>query len=163
MNKKRIAKYLRSSARLSVKSGCQRAKRGTVIVRGNNILVKAFNSVYPTNSFCKEKGCLRDKLRLGLGQQLEKCRSIHAEALAICRAAKKGISLEGATAFITSMPCINCAKLILAAGIKEVFYLDTYGDKTGEVFLKKMRVKCQRFKLNEDNPGGRLRSIEGQK
>ena len=163
MNKKRRAKYLRLSARLSVKSGCQRAKRGAVIVGKGSVLVKAFNFVYPTNSFCKEKGCLRDKLRLGLGQQLEKCRSIHAEALAICRAAKKGISLKGTAAFITSMPCINCAKLILAAGIKEVFYLDTYGDRTGEAFLKKMGVKCQRFKLERDNPKGRLRSIEGQK
>lgn len=154
--------FLKIAAGEAQKSGCQRGKRGAVFVRNNKILIKAFNRVYPTNDFCQKHGCLRDKLKLGLGEKLERCRSIHAEAMGICLAAKKGISLKGATVYITCLPCINCAKLMLASGIKKVYYLDIYGDWIGEKFLQKMGVKCQRVVLAGDEPGKRLRDTKGQ-
>lgn len=159
MSKKR---FLKMAAREALKSGCLRGKRGAVFVNKDKVLVKAYNKVYPANNFCQKHGCLRDKLKLGLGEKLEKCRSIHAEAMAICLAAQKGISLNGAVGYITSMPCINCAKLMLASGIKEVYYLDVYGDRIGEKFLQKMGVKCQRVVLDGDEPGERLRDTKGQ-
>jgi len=159
MNKK----YLKQAAEIALKSGCIRGKRGAVIVKNSQVLVKAYNSPYPTNSFCQERGCLRDKLKLGMGKEAEKCRSIHAEAKAIALAAKKGHSLEGTTAYITGMPCINCAKLIIASGIKEVYYLDVHADRTGTMLLGKMGVVCQRVKLEGDKPEKRLRDVGGQK
>lgn len=154
--------FLALAAKEAQKSGCLRGKRGAVFVDDNKILVKVHNRVYPVNSFCQQHNCLRDKLKLGLGEKLERCRSIHAEAMGISLAAKKRISLERATAYITSMPCINCAKLLLVAGIKEIYYLDIYGDRMGESFLKKMGVKCQRVKLPGDDPNKRLRDVKGQ-
>ncbi|MBM3208845.1 dCMP deaminase family protein [Candidatus Shapirobacteria bacterium] len=161
MVKKKLV-FLRQAARLALKSGCLRGKRGAVVVKNGQILVSAYNTVFPNNRFCQEHGCLRDKLKLGLGKELEKCRSIHAEAKAITLAAKKGVSLSGATLFMTSQPCINCAKLIFASGIKKVFYLDIYGDKTGEVFLKELGVDCERVKLEKDESQKRLRDIKMQ-
>jgi len=155
--------YLKRAAELALKSGCLRGKRGAVLVRDNKILVEAHNTPYPTNDFCQKHGCLRDKLGLGLGRELEKCRAIHAEAKAIALAARKGISLEGATAYITCMPCINCAKLLVAAGIKAVYYLDIYGDRTSLTFLQRMGVKCERVRLPGDQPETRLRDARGQK
>lgn len=160
---KRINKdYLKLAAKLALKSGCLRGKRGAVFVRDGEILVKAYNKVYPTNNFCQKHGCLRDKLKLGLGQELEKCRSIHAEAIGISLAAQKGISLEKSIVYITSMPCINCAKLMLTAGIKEVYFLDVYGDRAGVTFLEKMGLACERLKLKDDKPEKRLRDLKGQ-
>lgn len=155
-------KFLKLASKKALKSGCLRAKRGAVVVKGGKVLAWAYNTPFPSNDFCQKHGCLRDKLKLGLGQELEKCRAIHAEALAVSQAAKKGISLKGGTIYITCMPCVNCAKLILGAGIKEVFYLDLYGDQTALALLKKMGLKCQRIKLKNDQPEKRLRDSKGQ-
>lgn len=158
MNKK----YLRRAAKIALKSGCLRAKRGAVIVRDGEILVEAFSTPYPENNFCAQHGCLRDKLKLGLGRELEKCRSIHAEAKAVSQAAKEGIDLAESTIYVTCQPCMNCTKLILASGIKEVYYLDKYGDTTSLKLLGKMGVKCERVKLEGDDPKERLRDARGQ-
>ena len=116
----------------------------------------------PENDFCQKNGCLRDKLKLGLGKEAEKCRSIHAEAKAIAQAAKKGNNLRGAIAYVTCQPCINCAKLIYSAGIQKVYFLNQHADLTGKVFLEKMGVLCELVKLERDDPGKRLRDIRGQ-
>ncbi len=52
--------------------------------------------------------------------------SVHAEANAVCDAARRGVSLDGATAYISHYPCINCAKALAAAGIKRIRYLEDY-------------------------------------
>lgn len=155
-------KYLKKAARVAQKSKCQRAKTGAVIVKNRRILVEAFNRIYPENDFCQKHGCLRDKLKLGLGKEAEKCRSLHAEAAAVTQAAKKGINLKGASAYLTFQPCINCAKLFYAAGIKKVYYLDRHADQTGAVFLKKMGVLCQQLKIKKDDSQKRLRDTTGQ-
>ncbi|HUW21647.1 MAG TPA: deaminase [Candidatus Bathyarchaeia archaeon] len=157
-----MEKYLRLAINEAEKSGCRRAKRGAVIIKNGQIVSRAHNLVFPKNSFCEKRGCLRDKLRLGLGQNLERCRSIHAEALAICRAASKGISLSKTEIFMTGQPCINCAKLIYASGVKKVYYLDVYGDRTGAIFLNKMGVLCQRTGIENDQPKRRIRDITSQ-
>jgi len=156
-------KFLKEAAVLANKSACLRAKTGAVLVKNNRILVKAFNQVLPENKFCLRKGCLRDKLGLGLGKEAEKCRSIHAEAAAVSLAAKRGINLDGATAYITCQPCINCAKLLFFSGVKVVYFLDRHADQTGKVFLEKMGVACQQLVLENDDPHKRLRDVRLQK
>ncbi len=159
MNKR----YLKQAAKIALKSGCLRAKRGTVLVKDDKVLAKAFNSPYPTNDFCQKHGCLRDKLKLGMGKEAEKCRAIHSEAKAIALAAQEGHSLKGAAAYITGMSCINCAKLIIASGIKEVYYLDVHADRTGTVLMEKMGVRVERIELEGDNQKERLRDTTAQK
>jgi len=155
-------KFLKRAAELALQSGCIRGKRGAVIVKDGQIVSEAFNMVYPTNDFCQKNGCLRDKLKLGLGQNAEICRSIHAEIHAITIAAKEGKSVAGAIAFITCMPCMNCAKFVFASGIKEVYFLDNHADLTGMKFLHNMGVKCERVELKGDKPEERLRDTTGQ-
>jgi len=155
-------KYLKRAVGNALKSGCVRGKRGVVIVKDGRIIVEGYNSVYPTEDHCRRHGCLRDKLGLQMGQEVEKTRAVHAEALAVAEAAKKGIVLEGAVIYITCMPCINCAKLILASGMKEVYYLDLYGDRVGEKFLVQMGAMCKRMRLKGDRIETRLRDTGGQ-
>ena len=154
---------MKRAADLSLKSGCLRAKVATVMVKDDKVLVEAYNRVFPTNEFCAKNGCLRDKLGLGLGREAEKCRSIHSEAGAIAKAGKKGISLAGATAYVTCAPCMNCAKLLVVSGIVQVYYLDNHADKTPLLFLEKMRVGCERMSLVGDKAEKRLRDTGGQK
>ena len=54
---------------------------------------------------------------------------IHAEINAITQAVKFGIRLDNAKIFVTCKPCIDCAKVIISSGIKEVYYIDDYVDK----------------------------------
>ena len=60
------------------------------------------------------------------------CRSAHAEANAIALAAKKGVSLEGASMYCTLEPCITCAKLIVMSGIERVVYEHAYDSPIAE-------------------------------
>jgi len=156
-------KYLKKATDLALKSGCLRAKNASVLVKKDRILIMTHNLIFPENDFCAQGGCLRDKLKLGLGKEAEKCRSIHAEANAIAQAARKGISLKGATAYITSQPCINCAKLLFCAGIVKIYFLNQHADQTGKVFLEKMGIPCEFVRLEGDDFSKRLRDTSGQK
>ena len=67
--------------------------------------------------------------------------TVHAEQNAIADCAKRGVSCEGATAYITHYPCIICTRLLLAAGIKTIKYIHDYkNDELVPVFLKNMNV-----------------------
>lgn len=54
--------------------------------------------------------------------------TVHAEQNAIADAAKRGVSVNGSTAYITHYPCIHCAKLLLAAGITTIVFDEHYHD-----------------------------------
>lgn len=161
--KKAQEDHLKKAVELALRSGCLRAKTAAVLVKNGKTLAQAHNLIFPEKDFCQKHGCLRDKLELGLGQEAEKCRSIHAEVRAICLAAKKGINLSGATAYLTCQPCINCAKLLYSVGARAVYYLDRHADQTGKVFLEKMGVRCRRVELADDKPEKRLRDLGGQR
>jgi len=155
-------KYLKKALKIALKSGCLRGKRGAVIVKNDRIIAEAFNQVLPVNDACIKGGCLRDKLKLGLGKDPHICRSIHAEAKVISQAALRGINLKNGVAYITCAPCMNCAKLLYLSGISEVYFVDAHADETGATFLQKMGVKCERVEIKNDNPELRLRDINGQ-
>jgi deoxycytidylate deaminase len=70
---------------------------------------------------------IRDRLRRSsIGQLIEFSRSVHAEMDALMSAARKGISTVGARLFVTTFPCHNCARHIVAAGIDEVYFIEPY-------------------------------------
>ena len=56
--------------------------------------------------------------------------TIHAEQNAILDCAKRGVSCNGTTAYITHYPCFNCIKFLAAAGIKEIKYINDYNNDT---------------------------------
>jgi len=62
----------------------------------------------------------------GISDLTEYCRAVHAEMDAITSAARKGVSLRNGTMFVTTYPCHNCAKHIIASGIKKVYYIEPY-------------------------------------
>nr|DAX81620.1 MAG TPA: deoxycytidylate deaminase [Bacteriophage sp.] len=68
---------------------------------------------------------------------------LHAEQNVIAYAAKKGISVEGATLYITHSPCKECAKMIAQTGIKEVIYSIEYRDRSGIEFLSNLGIQVR--------------------
>ena len=67
--------------------------------------------------------------------------TIHAEQNALCDCAKRGVSCNDATAYITHYPCLICTRLLLASGICEIKYIDDYkNDELVEYFIKQKNV-----------------------
>lgn len=106
-----------------LKTGCTKVSVGSCIVKNGKILAFGANRAIP--NLCKTQGCLRIE-KYGDNAKTHRnpddCRAIHSEIDAICNAAKKGESVEGATIYITRYPCEACARAIVAAGIKNVVY-----------------------------------------
>jgi len=73
---------------------------------------------------------------------------IHAEQNAIAKCARKGISTEDATIYVTLGPCRHCARLILQAGIKRVVYKKTFSDKEGLHLLEKAGIIVEQLTRN---------------
>ena len=72
--------------------------------------------------------------------------TIHAEQNAVVDCAKRGASCDECTAYITHYPCLNCTKLLLAAGIKTIKYIDDYRNNENVVgFCDKMNVKIDKI------------------
>lgn len=74
-------------------------------------------------------------------------RSLHAETNAIAFAARAGVSVEGCTMYCSMSPCINCAKVIVNSGIRELKYLEEYRDTSGLELLKKAGIKIEQVEV----------------
>lgn len=99
---------------ISQRSACDRLHVGCVIVKENRIVTTGYNGFI---SGAPHVGFIRDN-----HEQM----TIHAETNAIADAAKRGVSLEGSTAYVTHCPCINCCKILIASGIKTIIFSENY-------------------------------------
>lgn len=125
-------------------SSCYQENRhvGAVIVKDKRILATGYNGAPSGVQSCKDKGeCLRKKLNIPSGTRHELCYAVHAEQNAIAQAAKMGISVDGATIYVTHQPCTICTKMIINAGIKKVIYKYGYPDDFSKELLKESGVE----------------------
>ncbi len=137
--------FIEIATLVASRSTCLRRKVGACVVRDKRILTTGYNGAPTGILHCKETGCLREKLNIPSGERHELCRGLHAEQNAIIQAAKIGVSLEGATIYITNHPCFICAKMIINSGIKKVIYKEGYPDKEAENFLKESGIETRRL------------------
>lgn len=114
---------------VSSRTTCVRRAVGAVIVKDNRILATGYNGVPEGMEHCGKVGCLREKLGVPSGERQEICRGLHAEQNAIIQAARYGIDISGAKIYITTQPCITCAKMLINAGITEIIYANPYPDE----------------------------------
>ncbi len=118
------------------RSTCLRRAVGAVIVKDKRILSTGYNGAPAGMSHCTELGCLREKMNVPSGERHELCRGIHAEQNAIIQAAYHGVSIRGSCLFSTTLPCSICAKMIINAGIKKIFYKTGYADPMSIEMMK---------------------------
>lgn len=93
-------------------------KIGCVIVLGESIVATGFNQQYPGAQPCAEVGCIRERLKIPSGQQLEICQAIHAEDAAMNNALAAGVRVVGGTMYCTAEPCRLCARKIAALNLE---------------------------------------------
>lgn len=98
----------------SKRSPCHRLKVGCLLVKDNRIISQGYNGFLPD---CPHKSIVRDNHEQA---------TIHAEQNAISDCAKRGVSCSDCHAYITHYPCIICTRILLASGIKKIYYIDDY-------------------------------------
>jgi len=161
MKQKFIDAHMKVAEVYAQLSHAVRLKVGAIVVKDNRVISIGYNGTPAGWDNCCEEyefimegpdtdyqtmvdggytfGADRDTV--GYVKSTTKPEVIHAESNAIAKLAKNHESGDQATMFITHAPCIECAKLIFTAGIKSVFYRNTYRDKSGIEFLKKCNVE----------------------
>jgi dCMP deaminase len=127
------------------RSTCLRRQVGAVLVKDKNILATGYNGAPSGVAHCLDVGCLREQMGVPSGERHELCRGLHAEQNAIIQAAKHGTSIEGATLYSTTMPCIICTKMVINAGIKRVVYEEGYSDQLAASMIAESGVIVDRF------------------
>ena len=116
-------RFFLSVADLAAKqSPCLRRQVGAVAVVDNHIVSTGYNGPPSGHPHCKV--CARDGL--ASGENLELCHAVHAEQNVIAQAAMHGTALKGAEVFCTHQPCNICFRLMNNAGIKAVYFVNSY-------------------------------------
>lgn len=124
-------RYLRMTAIWSENSYCKRRKVGALIVKDNMIISDGYNGT-PAGfeNVCEDEN------------GVTKPYVLHAEANAITKVARSNNSSDGATLYVTASPCIECAKLIIQAGIKRVVFNELYRITDGIDLLRRAGIEC---------------------
>ena len=123
-------RYIQMARVWATNSYCKRRQVGALIVKDRMIISDGYNGT--PSGF--ENECEDENNR-------SKPYVLHAEANAITKVAKSNNSSEGATLYITASPCMDCAKLIIQAGIIRVVYADEYRIIDGIELLEKAGIE----------------------
>lgn len=137
--------FINIAKEIAKASKCVSKQVGAVIVKDGRILSTGYNGTpsgyINCNNFWKGE-YTKDH------HEWSKTYEIHAEMNAIIWAARKGISIEDATIYVTLEPCSECSKNLIASGIKNIIYEKAYEHTNSEVisrFLKDNGVKIEQF------------------
>jgi len=127
--------FMSTAILLSSRSTCNRLHVGCVLVKDKRIISGGYN------------GFLAGAPHESIIVDNHEIATVHAEQNAIADCASRGVSVNGATCYITHYPCINCAKILAASQIKNIVYLNDYkNDKNVEKLLKDVDIETTRLK-----------------
>ncbi|MFH1388994.1 MAG: deaminase [Patescibacteria group bacterium] len=147
-NREQTIKYMQIACKQCDKSHCG-WKIGAVAVKQGKALAKSFNETLKGEKYCQDGQCYRKKYNLSGGKEIEKVCSIHAEQNIIASCAKKGISLNNATLYINVFPCYICAKSLIIAGFKKVYYMQDYAGNEASTLFKSNNVILEKVEEGE--------------
>jgi dCMP deaminase len=126
--------FMATALLIASRSACGRLHVGCVLVSGgeqrNRIVAAGYNGYLPG---APHRSRVRDDHEQG---------TVHAEQNAIADAARRGVSVEGSTAYISHFPCIGCAKILAAAGVRTIkYHFDYSNDPLVEELLAEARIE----------------------
>ena len=129
-------RYLKMAKIWAENSYCNRRKVGALIIKNKMIISDGYNGT-PSGfeNVCEDQN------------NKTKAYVLHAEANAITKVAKSGNNSEGATMYCTDSPCIECAKLIIQAGIKRLVYCNKYHKEEGLNLLKRANIEIEYIEI----------------
>lgn len=135
--------FMQIAYNIANESKAIKRKVGAIIVKDNNIIAVGYNGT-PSgfDNKCEEKCC---KGVPGAGtyrnQLITRPEVLHAESNAIAKCARSVNSSEGADIYTTTCPCLECSKMIIQAGIKNVYYSEKYKSDEGLKLLVKAGIQ----------------------
>jgi dCMP deaminase len=141
MKQKWISAFMDTAERFAQLSSAVRLKVGAVVVKDNRIISIGYNGM-PSGWTNECENIIQHSD--DTVTTVTKDEVIHAEANAIIKLARDGESGNGASLFCTHAPCIHCAKLIHGAGIKTVYYRESYRDTLGLDFLEHCNIEVKK-------------------
>jgi len=132
-------RYLRMALIWAENSYCARRKVGALIVKGRMIISDGYNGT-PAGfeNICEDEN------------NITKPYVLHAEANAITKVAKSNNSSENSTLYVTTSPCMECAKLIIQSGIRRVVYCNQYHNTDGLDLLRRAEIEIVYIDLEKD-------------
>ena len=132
-------RYMRMARIWAENSYCKRRRVGALIVKDKMIISDGYNGT-PSGfeNVCEDEN------------NVTKPYVLHAEANAITKIARSGNNSNGATLYVTTSPCIECAKLIIQAGIRRVIYGEKYRIEDGINLLKRANIDVEYVSVDED-------------
>jgi dCMP deaminase len=134
----------------SSRSPDQRLKVGCALVKDNHIISQGYNGFLPSlphQSFIED------------GHELA---TVHAEQNCISDCSKRGVKTDGASAYVTHYPCINCFKILAAAGVKTIYYQHDYRNhKLVNILAHQARIQI--IKLDQSLPSNYVDSSDNSK
>ncbi|MTJ15028.1 dCMP deaminase family protein [Anabaena sp. UHCC 0187] len=137
----------------ATRSTCLAFPVGAVIVKNKQVVATGYNGSPSGSAHCTTQGYCYPGLNSCDASKTLPSRAVHAEANAIAQAAKYGISTDGSSIYVTLEPCLSCLKLIISAGIKEVFYETSFnsGEKAlvRDSFVNEGLVNIHQVQLSE--------------
>jgi dCMP deaminase len=137
--------FMTLATNVATRTTCLRRGVGAVVVKDRRILATGYNGVPSGIQHCSEVGCLRKKLDVPSGQRHEICRGLHAEQNAIIQAARWGINISDSTVYVTTQPCVVCAKMLINASVREIVYKNPYPDELAMAMLKEAGILLRVF------------------
>ena len=117
----------------STRSSCNRLHVGCLLVKDNRIISQGYN------------GFLRGHPHKSVVVNDHEIATLHAEQNAIIDCAKRGVSCNDCDAYITHFPCINCLKMLVQAGIKNIYYISDY--KNDIELINKLEINVPIIKI----------------
>jgi dCMP deaminase len=128
--------YARIAQIIAMRGSCERLQVGAVITVNNRIISTGYNGPLKKDHQCSPELCDLSK----------PCTSaVHAEANAIYAAARSAISTQGASLYSTALPCPRCAEAIIQSGIKRVYFLNDFRDRSSIKTLLSHRVEVNQL------------------
>ena len=123
-------RYLRMASIWAENSYCERRKVGALVVKNKMIISDGYNGT-PSGfeNVCEDSN------------NVTKPYVLHDEANAITKLARSNNNSDGSTLYVTAAPCIECAKLIIQAGIKRVVYGEKYRLEEGLDLLRRANIE----------------------
>lgn len=167
MKKKFVQAYIDIAHRFAKLSAARRLKVGAIIVKDDRIISIGYNGMpagWENDCEYKQYDLSKDidgnyfpdpenhyPYTDDTGRYALKTKPevLHAEMNALMKLARSNESGDQASLFVTHAPCMDCAKGIFQAGIKEIFYTDEYRSNEGLLFLKRCDIKIEKIDIEE--------------
>lgn len=132
-------RYLRMARIWAENSYCKRRQVGALVVKDKMIISDGYNGT-PSGfeNICEENDITKPYV-------------LHAEANAITKLARSSNNSDGSTLYVTASPCIECAKLMIQAGIKRVVYAEKYRLNDGIQLMERAGIKVEFLDIDKQN------------